>query len=555
MLTHLTIHNFALVEKLDLELQRGTTAITGETGAGKSIMLDALGLTLGDRADQDVIRQGAERADISASFQIEPGNPALDWLRERDFPLEGDECILRRVLTRDGRSRAYVNGQSTSLAELKALGELLIDIHSQHEHQSLLKTPTHQRLLDAFGGLQTLAGRVQSAAEQLRQQRNLLDALRSRSSADAAQIELLGYQVQELRELDLGPDELAALEAEHGQLSHADSALTTLQQVLGLCSEAEDFCLEQGLQRATALLENLPFQTPQLQEALSLLQNALIQVEEAGSAVQKASARIEANPQRLQEVDERLGAIHRLARKHRVSPAELYAHTLALARELDALAVSDDKLAALEQEWEQQQLQYRRLAGELSGKRLAVASRLQKAVNAQLTKLGMGAARLEIALNSDEARAPGPQGFDAIEFLISTNPGQPPKPLVKIASGGELSRVSLAIQVVTAQTSAIPTLVFDEVDVGIGGSTARAVGELLRQLGERGQVLCVTHQAQVAAQAHQHLLVSKTSLRQQTLTTLLALSDEARVRELARMLSGDEHSERSLAHARELMLD
>jgi DNA repair protein RecN (Recombination protein N) len=292
-----------------------------------------------------------------------------------------------------------------------------------------------------------------------------------------------------------------------------------------------------------------------LQEALSLLQNALIQVEEAGSAVQKASARIEANPQRLQEVDERLGAIHRLARKHRVSPAELYAHTLALARELDALAVSDDKLAALEQEWEQQLLQYRRLAGELSGKRLAVASRLQKAVNAQLTKLGMGAARLEIALNSDEARAPGPQGCDAIEFLISTNPGQPPKPLVKIASGGELSRVSLAIQVVTAQTSAIPTLVFDEVDVGIGGSTARAVGELLRQLGERGQVLCVTHQAQVAAQAHQHLLVSKTSLRQQTLTTLLALSDEARVRELARMLSGDEHSERSLAHARELMLD
>ncbi len=555
MLTHLTIHNFALVEKLDLELQRGTTAITGETGAGKSIMLDALGLTLGDRADQDVIRQGAERADISASFQIEPGNPALDWLQERDFPLEDGECILRRVLTRDGRSRAYVNGQSTSLAELKALGELLIDIHSQHEHQSLLKTPTHQRLLDAFGGLQTLASRVQSAAEQLRRQRTLLDALRSRSSADAAQVELLGYQVQELRELDLGPDELAALEAEHSQLSHADSALATLQQVLGLCSEAEDFCLEQGLQRATALLENLPFQTPLLQEALGLLQNALIQVEEAGGAVQKASARIEANPQRLQEVDERLGAVHRLARKHRVPPAELYAHTLALTRELDTLAVSDDKLAALEQECEQQLLQYGRLAGELSSKRLAVASRLQKAVNAQLSKLGMGAARLEIALNSDEARVPGPQGFDAIEFLISTNPGQPPKPLAKIASGGELSRVSLAIQVVTAQTSAIPTLVFDEVDVGIGGSTARAVGELLRQLGERGQVLCVTHQAQVAAQAHQHLLVSKTTLRQQTLTTLLALSNEARVRELARMLSGDEHSERSLAHARELMLD
>jgi DNA repair protein RecN (Recombination protein N) len=552
MLTHLTIQNFALVEQLDLELQPGMTAITGETGAGKSIMLDALGLTLGDRADLDVIRNGAERADISASFSLAKGNPALSWLQEHDFPHE-DDCILRRVLTRDGRSRAYINGQSTSLAELKALGELLIDIHSQHEHQSLLKVASHQHLLDAFGSLQTLAQQVQIAALAARQLGSELTALQNRSAADTAQIELLGYQVQELHELSLEANELASLEQEHQQLSHADATLASLQEVIGLCTDNDDFNLEQALRRATGVLENLPFQNAALQEALTMLQAALIQVEEAGSTLQKASARIEANPERLEEVDQRLGVIHRLARKHKVPPAELFAFATNLSAQLQGLSGSDTQIAVKQQQLQTLLSDYQRHAKELSSKREKAAKQLEKAVNTQLSKLGMSAAKLSIALNSDDKREPSPHGFDTIEFLVSTNPGQSPKPLIKIASGGELSRISLAIQVVTAQTSAIPTLVFDEVDVGIGGSTAKAVGELLRQLGERGQVLCVTHQAQVAAQAHQHLLVSKISSKTSTSTSLLALAQEQRVKEIARMLSGDDTSANSLAHAKELM--
>lgn len=553
MLTQLTIRNFALVEQLDLELQHGMTAITGETGAGKSIMLDALGLTLGDRADLDVIRTGADRADISASFSIEKGNAALRWLQDHDFPLDGSECILRRVLTRDGRSRAYINGQSTSLGELKTLGELLIDIHSQHEHQSLLKTATHQLLLDAFGGLQSLSAAVHTAAVQVRQFSHELTALKNRSAADAAQVELLGYQVKELEELGLAEGELPQLENEHQQLSHADAALASLQEVQGLCAENDDFNLEQALRRACTVLEELPFQNPQLQEALTMLQGALIQIEEAGSTIQKASSRIEANPERLEEVDERLGTIHRLARKHKVTPAELYAHATALSAQLQSLSVSDEQIAVREQQLQVLLQSYRKQAGELSSKREKAARQLEKAVNAQLAKLGMSAAKLSVALNTDSVRDPDPHGFDSVELLVSTNPGQSAKPLVKIASGGELSRISLAIQVVTAQTTTIPTLVFDEVDVGIGGGTAKAVGELLQQLGERGQVLCVTHQAQVAAQAHHHLLVSKTSVKNSTTTSLQLLDKAQRTREIARMLGGDALSENSLAHAKELL--
>ncbi len=553
MLNQLTIQNFALVQQLDLELHSGMTAITGETGAGKSIMLDALGLTLGDRADQDVIRAGADRADIRASFSIKPADEAHSWLQAHDFPLEGSECILRRVLTRDGRSRAYINGQSASLAELKTLGELLIDIHSQHEHQSLLKVATHQRLLDGFGGLQALAASVQAAAQAIRHYCSALDALKNRSAEDAAQIELLGYQVTELTELNLAEHELPELENEHKLLSHADAALACLQEVTGLCADNEESNLEQMLRRACSVLEALPFQNAQLQEALTMLQAALIQIEEAGSTIHKAASRIEADPQRLEAIDQRLGAIHNLARKHRVPPAELRAHAQALAAKLKLLNVGDADIAAREQQLNAMQDDYRQQAAALSAKREKAAKQLEKAINGQLAKLGMGSARFQVALNSDAARPPAPGGNEATEFLVSTNPGQPPKPLIKIASGGELSRISLSIQVVIAQTTTIPTLVFDEVDVGIGGSTAKAVGEQLQQLGKRGQVLCVTHQAQVAAQAHQHLLVSKMTVKNTTTTSLVALPKAERIREIARMLGGDALTDNSLAHAEELL--
>jgi DNA repair protein RecN (Recombination protein N) len=553
MLIQLTIQNFALVEQLDLDLQAGMTAITGETGAGKSIMLDALGLTLGDRADPEAIRSGAERADISATFTLGDNAEALHWLREHDFPEQDDLCILRRVLTRDGRSRAYINGQSTTLAELKTLGEMLIDIHSQHEHQSLLKAVTHQRLLDAFGSLQDAARKVQELAGRARKLQQEITTLKTASATQAAQIELLGFQVKELDELRLQADELPALEAEHKQLSHADEALAALQEVLAVCNTHDEFNLEQGLRRATALLEDLPFRNTLLDEAASMLSTALIQVEEAGSSLLRASERIEQNPARLQEVDERLGLIHRLARKHKVTPAELYAHTQALAAQLQGLSGAEGRAEVLEKELELLLADYRKVAGDLSQKRTKAAKQLEKAVNAQLARLGMATASFSLELHTRKDGEPALQGYDAAEFLVSTNPGQPPRPLAKVASGGELSRISLAIQVVTAQTSAIPTLVFDEVDVGIGGGTARAVGELLHELGQRGQILCVTHQPQVASQAHQHLLVSKASSKNATVTSLAVLDKKQRITEIARMLGGDALTDKSLAHARELL--
>ena len=552
MLTQLTIQNFALVDQLELELQRGMTAITGETGAGKSIMLDALGLTLGDRADLDVIRHGAERADISACFALADNPDALAWLDAHDFPHDGSDCILRRVLTRDGRSRAYINGQATTLAELKTLGEMLIDIHSQHEHQSLLVTATHQKLLDAFGGHQETARQVRELALGTRALRQEVQTLEQAAAAGNAQRELLEYQVRELEELRLQPGEFSTLEAEHQQLSHADAALAALAAVTALCSEHDEFNLEQGLRRATTLLADLPFSNPLLEEAAAMLANALIQVEEAGAVLARASGRIELNPERLQEVDERLGVIHRLARKHKVDPDQLYEHLQQLQQQLAGLASTDSHIETLQAEIAARETRYHQLAGKLSQLRGKAARKLEKEINAQLGKLGMGSARFSIDLKSDSS-ASSPAGYDAAEFLVSTNPGNPAKPLVRIASGGELSRISLAIQVVIAQTTSIPTLVFDEVDVGIGGGTARAVGELLRQLGERGQVLCVTHQPQVASQAHQHLLVSKLSDRQSTTTTLRQLGAQERVQEIARMLGGDTLTDKSLAHAKELL--
>jgi len=553
MLIQLTIQNFALVAHLDIELQHGMTAITGETGAGKSIMLDALGLTLGDRADLDVIRSGCERADLSATFTVDTNPEACSWLQEHEVPATEGLCILRRVLSRDGRSRAWINGQPTTLADLKTLGEMLIDIHSQHEHQSLLKSTTHQRLLDAFGNLQPLTDQVRDSAARAKALSQQIRRLKNLAAQGAAEIELLGFQVQELAELQLQPDEAAALDKEHKELSHADAALATIQAVLDLCSGNEDFNLEQGLRRSTSQLDELPFRHPLVEEACSLLNTALIQVEEAGSSLQRAAERIEQNPARLEEVDLRLGLIHRLARKHKVTADELYAHGQALAVQLAGLSSTDDRIEALEREQASVVSTYQALATDLSQKRTKAARQLEKAVNSQLAKLGMASARLSLDLHSNLAAEPNPNGHDAAEFLISTNPGQAPRPLAKIASGGELSRISLAIQVVTAQTSAIPTLVFDEVDVGIGGGTAKAVGELLRQLGEKGQVLCVTHQPQVASQAHQHLLVSKQTSQGSTVSSLSPLQGTQRIDEIARMLGGDTLTSKSLAHARELL--
>jgi len=553
MLQQLTINNYAIVDSLEIELETGMTVITGETGAGKSIMLDALGLALGDRADRDVIRGGAERADITACFTLSRKADVNDWLQANDFDSEEDQCILRRVISRDGRSRAYINGQPTTLNNLRDLGEMLIDIHSQHEHQSLLKTATHQRLLDDYCGLQKQAQEVRSLAGKWRRLNDELAQIRSRAEESNAQYQLLSYQVKELEELALEAGELEALEEEHKKLSHGEESAVVNQQVLNLCAENDEFNLEQALNKAIALLQDIPYASKQTEEAGSLLNTALIQVEEASIALKHAIDQFEVDPQRLEEIDQRLGLIHKLARKHHVPANELPELFLKLSEDLSGLSEADVQIELMEEELARLLKQYAETASSLSQAREKGAKKLAKEINSQLGKLGMESASLSVALTRFSDNTPRTGGLEGIEFLVSTNPGQPPRPLTKIASGGELSRISLAIQVVTAQTSSIPTLVFDEVDVGIGGGVAKSVGELLKKLGEKGQVLCVTHQPQVASQGHQHLYVSKSSGKDSTATQLHKLSQKERIEEVARMLGGENVSEKSRAHAKELL--
>lgn len=553
MLQQLTINNFAIVDQLEIELESGMTVLTGETGAGKSIMLDALGLTLGDRADRDVIRGGAERADITACFTL-PDNPDVThWLKQNDFDTDDNSCILRRVVSKDGRSRAYINGQPTTLVNLRDLGEMLVDIHSQHEHQSLLKTSTHQRLLDDYCGLQHEASEVRTLATKWRQLNAELEQIKNRAEESNAQYQLLSYQVKELEELNLGESELESLDDEHKKLSHGEASMQIIQEVLDLSSENEELSLEQSLNKAVALLQDIPYASKHTEEAGSMLKTALIQVEEATSTLKYAIDQFEIDPQRLEEIDLKLGLIHQLARKHHVLASELPSLFLKLSDELSGLCEADVQIELIQEELEKLLFLYRATAGKLSTARDKGASKLSKEINNQLVGLGMESASFSVALTRFSESTPRTSGLEGIEFLVSTNPGQPPRPLVKIASGGELSRISLAIQVVTAQTSSIPSLVFDEVDVGIGGGIAKSVGELLRQLGDKGQVLCVTHQPQVASQGHHHLYVSKSSDKESTATQLKNLNKQERIDEIARMLGGEKISDKSRAHAKELL--
>lgn len=560
MLSQLSIRNYAIVDALDIEFQHGLTAVTGETGAGKSIILGALGLTLGDRSDREMVRGGTERADITARFDTSGLQRAGVWLKDQalDSPDEPDTCILRRSVSADGRSRAWVNGVAVNLQSLKVIGELLIDIHSQHEHQTLLDRQSHARLLDDFGGHQALAVEVAGIWQEWRQCRQSLAELDRQAADAAAQQELLRYQTSELDEMAISEDEPAELDRLCRELGSADEMIADAQRVLDLCSDNEDQNILAALNQALSLVQARETGAGVLAPVGELLGNAQIQVEEAVSELRRRIDNIERDPERLEEANQRLADIHRLARKHKVSAAELPALHQQL---LDQLASGEQDEARRDELRERQaelEKQYERAADRLSTARQKAAEKLQGRIDEQLSELGMPDARLEISFRQRDSRHPQASGNETTEFLVSTNPGQPARPLIKIASGGELSRISLAIQVITAMTSETPTLVFDEVDVGIGGSVARSVGRLLRRLGDRSQVLCVTHQPLVASQAHHHLLVSKQDAQgRATGTHIHTLGDHEKVEEVARMLGGDADqpgfSDESLAHARELM--
>ena len=555
MLQHIDIRHFAIVDKLALTFQPGMTVLTGETGAGKSILLDALGLALGDRAEAGTIRTNAGRAEVSAEFDIDQLPAVQAWLAEHELDDDG-QCLIRRTVSREGRSKGYINGRPVPMHMLRELGEQLVDIHGQHAHQSLLRRDIQRQALDAYAAshdakhatlLTDTAGQFQRW-QRLREELALLQA--SREQRDD-RLELLHYQVEELHALELAADELAALEAEHARLANLNQLREGGERILAGLSGEQAGSLLDGLDHLSAELEQLQASDPALGNASEALQGAAIQAREAAAELRDYLDGLSLDPERLQTVDERLALIHDLARKHHLHPAELPALLVELETELDTLQNASVQLDEVAAELGQAEADYRATAAKLSASRRHAAKKLGRAVSDNLQQLGMPHGIFEIRLEAlDEFSA---NGMERAEFCVTTNPGQPLQPMAKVASGGELARISLAIQVITAGSGTIPTLIFDEVDVGIGGGIAEVVGRLLRNLSDQRQVLCVTHQPQVASLAHQHLQVSKQADKQSTTTDVAPIQDQARVEEIARMLGGLEITEQTRSHAREMI--
>lgn len=549
MLSLLKISQFAIVENLELELSKGFSVITGETGAGKSILMDALGLCLGDRADGGVVRSGAERADISALFMIGHLPEALAWLSERELD-EGEECTLRRTFTRDGRSRAYINGRPATLSDLRDIGELLIDIHSQHEHQTLLRKDSHRIMLDSYAQLQPLAQDTASHYRHWQQASDKLLRAERAGAAQSARLEIVEHLLSELEQLGLSEGEYESIEQRHDTLAHVGSLQQDGELALALMTEGDGENAALYLQRAIKTLEAHTHRAPALSNALELLQGALIQVEEASPGLRHFLDDLEANPGELAQLEQRLSQCHQLARKHRVSPSDLVRVASELHHECQSLREAQD-LGQLTHEAAHAEQAYMQLATRLRVQRQQAATAFCQEIQTFLRDLGLGNARLELTLNA--LSKPTQHGLDDIEFLFSANPGQALRPLGKVASGGELSRLSLAIQVVHARHCPVPVMVFDEVDVGIGGGIAEVVGRLLQALGEHAQVFSITHQPQVAARGHQHLRVEKVVRDGSTHSIVVALTPEQRIEEIARMSGGIHITDETRRHAATLL--
>ncbi len=551
MLCHITIANFAIVKQLDLELHEGMTTITGETGAGKSIAIDALGLCLGNRAEASMVRPNEDKAELTAIFSLKNNEMARLWLQENDLD-DGEECILRRVITKEGRSRAFINGNAVPTAQQKKIGQYLINVHGQHAHQQLLKPEHQQRLLDEYAGHQNLMLATKCAYQLWKDATKALETWQAHRQTYQAQQQLLDYQINELNELGLMEDEYQSIEEEHHRLSNCGDLVQTGQTALSLLYDGDEHNALQLLQSAQKQLHTLAEFDSQIAEWPNMLEEAMIQVQEVGQELQHYLDNLEMDPQRLDHLEQRLTKIHALAKKHYVMPEELYqVHQTLLATQLEWDG-SDERLQELKNTVDEAQKTYTEAAMQLSQSRQQHADTLNTQITERMHQLSMEHGQLEIQVtpNTDLLTS---QGFDQIQFLVSTNPGQPLQPLGKVASGGELSRISLAIQVITAQRVSTPSLIFDEVDVGISGPTAAVVGKLLRQLASSTQVLCVTHLPQVASCGHQQMFVSKKVENGQTQTAMHPLDENARLQELARLLGGTEITPHTLANAKELM--
>ncbi|QVL49197.1 MAG: DNA repair protein RecN [Thiocapsa sp.] len=551
MLTHILVKDLAIVSSLELDCASGMTALTGETGAGKSIMIDALGLALGDKADAAMIRAGCERAEIVAGFDLAAVPGARAWLAEQDLDEDGD-CLVRRLIVREGRSRAYVNGRPATGTQLRDLGDLLVDIHGQHAHQSLLRANAQRDLLDAYGGHAVLAGSVAAAFRDYRALDQQLGALESARQERAERLDLLRFQVEELSALGLSAAEIETLDLEQRRLSHLGRLQETAARILDLLSEAEPAISDQ-LRSAGSDLADLAAIDPALTEPRDLLETAAIHAGEAAASLRHYLDGLEVDPAALEVVETRIAQLHDLARKFRVLPVELPDALTARQAELETLERADLRLGDLRASRDTALNAFLAQARDLGEARAEAAERLNRTVTEAMQQLGMAGGRFAVEIETLSSERAGTGGLERIAFLVSANPGQPLQPLAKVASGGELSRISLGIQVATAECGSVPTLVFDEVDVGIGGGIAEIVGRLLRRLGDSRQVLCVTHLPQVAAQAHQQLRVRKETLDGQTYTRIETLDPDARVDEIARMLGGTKITARTRDHACEML--
>ena len=554
MLTQLTINNFAIVRQLEIELAKGMSVITGETGAGKSIAIDALGLCLGQRIETSMVREGQERAEICATFFIEPTNPAYQWLQEQELqdPDNPSDCILRRVINADGRSKAFINSTPVSASQLKEIGQYLIHINGQHASQLLLKNDYQLQLVDTFAHHNDLLAQMR---EDYRAWKNLqlqVKNFQQKVAENEAKKQLLQYQVEELDEFALRPNEYLELEEDQRRLSNSEQLTQLSQSALQLLSENETVSIDSMLYRVTQYIDELSELDPRYVSVQTMLNDALIQVQEATSEVQHLASHIEQDPMLLQEIEQRLGQALQLARKHNVKPEELVEWHQKLKAELTALldfSESEERLI-LEEKAAFEKMQH--IAKQLHESRCQAAGKLAQQVTHSIKGLAMENAEFFIEVNSDLTKVTA-NGADNIVFTLRSNLGQQAQPLAKVASGGELSRISLAIQVLTSDQSAIPTLIFDEVDVGISGKTASVVGKLLRQLGDKCQVLCVTHLPQVACHGHHQFNVEKFTVDDKTETKMTALSQEERVPALARLLGGSEITDLALANAQEML--
>lgn len=551
MLSHLSIRNFAVVKSLDVDFSQGMTAITGETGAGKSIAIDALGLCLGNRAEAGMVRQGEKKAEISAVFDISNLPHASQWLNQQEFDADSD-CLIRRVISSEGRSKAFINGIPVALQQLKSLGQHLLAIHSQHAHHQLLKIEYQQQLIDTFARHQPLLESTQHTFTQWQNCKKQLQQLLKAQAQRTDRKQLLQYQVQELDEFGLQQDEFSTLEVEFKRLSNGQTLLEQAQLSFHQIYDA-DFNALSAVQQSVERLTELQEHDASLSPIVELLNEASINIDEAGQQLRAYTEDLEIDPLRMQQVEARYAQAMDLSRKHQVSPEQLYDCHQNLAQELTSLNADEDKLGTLEALQSQLAQQYYQSAQKLSQSRQKAANKLSTEVQHSIRQMNMPHAEFSIQVEYLEQSAATETGMDEIQFFITTNPGQPADSLDKVLSGGELSRVGLAIQVICTELNQVPTLIFDEVDTGISGATASIVGKLLRTLGEKAQVLCVTHLPQVAARGHQQMFVTKFSDKNTTETHMFCLSEKERIEELARLLAGDTLTDSAIANAKALL--